>query len=355
MAAGRAWRGLALAGVILAGLAPPVAAGRRVGDTTVFARVPAPGQPEGLAVHDGVVYVGTHTSMAGNAGQEPSRLFRFDLPGGRLLDELRIEGQNVGRVHGLTGMAVGPDGRLYAGDRDPPRILAFDPSRSPLVQTTYATLPDLPRCAAAPPPCAPSSNPGDALPDGLAFDRTGALYVSDVQKATIFRVPPGGGAGAIWFQDPRLDGPFGVNGIAVEPGGRRLVTAVTISNQPDAPSRGSIYSLPLAERPGPGDLTLVHRYAEPMAAPDGITFGRSGRLYVVLAGSNQISILDPTGTEVARFPTGPDNARQEIPYDTPASPVLDGRGSLLVTNQSYVNAVPQRWAVLDSWVDDTPR
>jgi len=86
----------------------------------------------------------------------------------------------------------------------------------------------------------------------------------------------------------------------------------------------------------------------------GILFGHSGRLYVTLAGSNQIAILDPGGTELARFPTAEENAPQEIPWDTPASLFFDGRGSLLVTNQSYVNGIPQHWAVLETWVDDTP-
>jgi sugar lactone lactonase YvrE len=224
---------------------------------------------------------------------------------------------------------------------------------SPPAQTTYATFPDLPRCSSAPPPCAPSSNPGDSLVDALVFDAAGGAYVTDVQKATVFRLPPGGGTGEIWFQDPRLDGPFGVNGIAIDPSGQRVVVAVTISNQPDTLNQGSIYSLPMVERPGPGDLRLVHRYPEPMAAPDGITFGRSGRLYVALAGTNQISVLDPRGTERARFPAAVDNARQEIPFDTPASVVLDGHGSLLVTNQSYINSIARHWAVLDSWVGDS--
>jgi sugar lactone lactonase YvrE len=351
----RSFLALAVAGALLAVLAPPVGAARALGETRVFTRVPAPGHPEGILVRNGVVYVGTHTSMAGNAGGEPSRIFRYDLDSGRPIDAFRVQGQNLSAVHGLVGMAWGPDGRLYVADRNPPRVLALDFYASPPTQTTYATFPNLPRCSSAPPPCAPSTNPGDSLVDGLAFDRAGVLYVSDVQKATIFRVPFGGGLGAIWFQDPRLDGPFGVNGLAIEPSGERLFLAVTISNPPDSAMQGSIYTLPLAAgRPRPADLALVHRFPEPMAAPDGILFGRSGRLYVTLAGSNQISILDPGGTEVARFPTAEDNARQEIPWDTPASLFLDGRGSLLVTNQSYINAIPEHWAVLDTWVDDTP-
>jgi sugar lactone lactonase YvrE len=345
---------LAVAGALIAVLAPPVGATRPLGETRVFARVPAPGHPEGILVRDGIVYVGTHTSMVGNAGQEASRVFRYDLHSGQPIDELRIEGQNLAAVHGLVGMAWGPDGRLYVADRNPPRVLALDFSVSPPTQATYATFPNLPRCSSAPPPCAPSTNPGDSLVDGLVFDKSEVLYVSDVQRATIFRVQPGGGAGEIWFQDTRLDGPFGVNGLAIEPTGRRLLLAVTVSNPPDSAHQGSIYSLPLVDQPGPADLALVHRYPEPWAAPDGLLFGRSGRLYVALAGTNQISILDPGGTELTRFPSAPDNARQEIPWDTPASLALDGRGSLLVTNQSYINAIPQHWAVLDSWVDDTP-
>ena len=350
----RSFIALAAAGALLALPAVPVSAARPFGDTRVFTRVPTPGHPEGILVRDGIVYVGTHTSMTGNAGKDPSRVFRYDLDTGREIGQLVIEGQNLSAVHGLVGMAWGPDGRLYVADRNPPRVLALDFSVSPPRQAMYATFADLPHCSSAPPPCAPSTNPGDSLVDGLVFDQTGVLYVSDVQRATIFRVPPGGGAGAIWFQDARLDGPFGVNGLAIEPSGLRLVLAVTISNPPDSAVQGSIYSLPLVDRPEPGHLTLVHRYPEPMAAPDGLIFGRSGRMYVTLAGTNQISVFDAGNKEIARFPTAQENARQEVPWDTPASLALDGRGSLLVTNQSYVNAIPQHWAVLDTWVDDDP-
>jgi sugar lactone lactonase YvrE len=350
----RPFLALAVAGSLLAVPAPPVHASRPMGDTRIFTRVPAPGHPEGILVRNGVVYVGTHTSMVGNAGKDPSRIFRYDLNSGREIDQLVIEGQNLSAVHGLVGMAWGPDGRLYVADRNPPRVLALDFSVSPPTQATYATFPDLPLCSSAPPPCAPSTNPGESLVDGLIFDATGVLYVSDVQRATIFRVPPGGGPGEIWFQDPRLDGPFGVNGLAIEPNGQRLFMAVTISNPPDSAVQGSIYTLPLTGRPGPGDLALLHRYPEPMAAPDGILFGRSDRFYVALAGTNQIAIHDPSGTEVTRFPTAVENARQEVPWDNPASLALDGRGSLLVTNQSYINAIPQHWVVFDSWVDDLP-
>jgi DNA-binding beta-propeller fold protein YncE len=128
---------------------------------------------------------------------------------------------------------------------------------------------------------------------------------------------------------------------------------MTGSIQPTSPGQGIIYSLPLGpQRPSAEDLETVFTYLEPAAGPDGIAFGVSGKLYVALAGSNQVSILDPDGTEAARFPSAVDNALSPAPYDLPASVAFDGKGSLLVTNQSYFVANADNWVVLDVWVDD---
>src|SRR4051794_35703526 len=97
----RTFCALTAAGALLAVPALPVSAARPVGQTRVFARVPAPGQPEGILVRDGVVYVGTHTSARGNAGGSPSRIFRYDLDSGKPIDEFSIQGQNLAGVHGL--------------------------------------------------------------------------------------------------------------------------------------------------------------------------------------------------------------------------------------------------------------
>ena len=57
----------------------------------------------------------------------------------------------------------------------------------------------------------------------------------------------------------------------------------------------------------------------PGQGPDGMAFGRSGRLYITLAFSNQIAVFDEEGTEVNRF-SGPIYAGFDdpIPYDGPA-------------------------------------
>lgn len=338
---------------LAAGADPPI------GETTVFARVPNPGMPEGIVVLANRVYVGTHASVRGNSGEGPSKIFVFPMGGGTPIDEIVVAGQ-ASATHGLLGMTYDAAGRIYVLDRNPPRVLRINPDTD--AQETYATIPDLPACRPTGPTtnCAPVTVDEPAFPDYLAFDPSGNLYVTDLQAATIFRVPARETGQSlplqtqIWYQDARFDGIFGLNGIAVDASGTKLYFAMTGSQQPARPSQGIIYTLPLqATTPTAADLQEFHVYPEPATGPDGIAFGRSGRLYVALAGSNQVSILEPNGTEAARFPATPlDNALAEIPYDLPASIAFDGAGSILVTNQSFFAADPSHWAVLRAWVND---
>ena len=53
---------------------------------------------------------------------------------------------------------------------------------------------------------------------------------------------------------------------------------------------GKIYRLPLINNPGSDDLQLIYTYPL-FQCPDGIAFDAIGRLFVVMAGSNEISIL----------------------------------------------------------------
>jgi sugar lactone lactonase YvrE len=248
-------------------------------------------------------------------------------------------------------MAFDADGRLYVLDRNPARLLQLDLSGGRPKQSTYATFPDLAPCNSSDPPCSPTTIDSAPFADYLAFDRDGTAYVTDLEQATIFVVPPGGGDAKVWFSDPRLDSVFGPNGIAFGPDGD-LYFAMTGSIQPTEPAQGLIYRIPPIKNPKPKDLEVFFKYLEPAAGPDGIAFGRSGKLYVALAGANQMSILDPDGTEELRFPSQVENQEQEVPYDLPASIAFDGHGSLLVTNQSYFTANEDHWAVLDAWVND---
>lgn len=346
------------------GFAPAGAQDREIGDTRVFTMIGQPGMPEGLAVRDGIVYVSTHASIRSNAGDNtPSKIFKFDLSGAPV-GEIVAAGQDLTKTHGLLAMAFDAAGRLYVADRNPARVARVDLTTG--TWETYGTIPDLAACRPVIGPktgCAPVTVDEPAFPDYIAFDAAGNMYVTDLQAATIFRIPPGGGAAQIWFQDARLDGIFGPNGIAVDPTGTKLYFAMTGSQQPASLAQGIIYTLPISESPGAGDMETVFVYTDPAAGPDGIRFGASGRLYVALAGSNQLSILDGS-TEVARFPDAVSNAtcglplvyappQTCVPYDLPASIGFDGKGSVLLTNQSFFAANPDHWAVLDVWVNDT--
>lgn len=324
---------------------------RPIGDTVLFAPVPAPGAPEGITVLGDVVYVATHATVRGNGGSGPSKLFKYNRITGAPIGEIVIAGQNVDATHGLLGIARDADDRLYVLDRNPARVLRIDPVTG--IQETYATFPDLKPCATTAPPCSPTALDEPPFPDYPAFDAAGNLYVSDLQAATIYRVPPGGGPAQIWFQDARLDGVFGPNGVAVRTEQGKLYFAVSLSQQAETPGAGLILTLPLVAAPGPADLGVFHRFALPADGPDGIAFGASGKLYTALAGSNQMAVIRPDGTEEARWPSAADNALMDPRYDLPASLAFDGDGSILLTNQSFFAGIESNMVVFDVWVDDT--
>ena len=342
-------------GVLIMVVGLPARAVQPIGYTEVFAEVGEPGMPEGIAVHDGSVYVSTHVSVRGNAGGPPSKIFEYDRATGDLLGEIVVQGQDLSVTHGVLALIFDAEGRMYAVDRHPGRVLRFDFSTDPPTQETYATIPDLPACRTVDEgtPCSPTLLDQATFADYITFDQDGTMYVTDLEAATIFRVPPTGAlprAAEIWFQDPRLDSVFGPNGIQIGPDGM-LYMAMTGSLQPTSPVGGIIYRLP-TDAPGPEDLEIFHQWLEPAVGPDGIAFGADGHLYVALAGHNQISILDPVGDEILRFPDPITNQLQDVPFDLPASIAFDGSGWILVTNQSFFTATPEHWVVFEVWVND---
>jgi sugar lactone lactonase YvrE len=132
--------------------------------------------------------------------------------------------------------------------------------------------------------------------------------VTDSLQATIFRYMPGGGAPEIWFQSAQFESggflPAGANGIRLDPAREHLyVVGSTSAADPD---RGTIYRLPLQEGNEKTDLEIVHEYTEG-EGPDQFAFGKAGDIYVLLALSNQISVLAPDGTEIVRVQSAPDD------------------------------------------------
>ena len=83
--------------------------------------------------------------------------------------------------------------------------------------------------------------------------------------------------------------------------------------------------------------------------PDSLAFGRSGTMYVTLAGISQIAIVGTDGVERSRITAANGSA---IPLDNPAVMAFDdARKSILVTNHAIFGD-PAHFAVLRIFVGE---
>jgi sugar lactone lactonase YvrE len=326
---------------------------RPFGDVQALAQVPdPPGFPEGIAVKGNKVYVAGPASF-NTANTPPSQVFAYDTRTGELLRTYTIQGEFLGAPHANSCIAFDDEDRLYVVNLQ--LGIARIDVESGQQQTYAAPLPDLAPCAPnQTTPCSPTPVDLPPLPNDIAFDEDGNLYETDSFQATIWRIPPGGGQPRIWFQDSRLATNFGPNGLRLSPDGDKLFFTVTSDNtdlSPNAPfTGGRVYTLPLVHHPAVSDLHLFHQYNG--EAPDGIAFGKSGKLYVMLAvpGFSGISILQPNGTEITQLHNAPNSPFD--PYDSPANAAFDKHGSLLVTNHAFATMIPSHFTVLSVFVDD---
>ena len=323
---------------------------RPFGDVQTLATVPfPPGFPEGIAVNGDKVYVAGPASFD-TAGTPASKVFAYDSKTGELLRTYEIQGELTQFPHANSCIAFDDEGRLYVVN------LQLGIVRINLgsgAQQSYAApLPDLAPCSQSPAPCSPTVINNPPLPNDIAFDTAGNLYLTDSFQATIWRIAPGGGQPQIWFQDSRLDTPFGANGLRLSPDNTKVYFAVTAEGIGPVGNflGGKIYTLPLVSSPQAGDLQTFFQYNG--EAPDGIAFGKSGKLYVALAApfNSGISILAPNGTEASRL-TNPAGS-PIFPYDSPANMAFGKQGTMLVTNHAFATMIPSNFTVLDVFVDD---
>jgi sugar lactone lactonase YvrE len=340
---------------LLCCLIDPTARAAQFGDVSVFAQVPTQGLltgfPEGIAVRGDRVYVAGPATLGTSLNNQPSKVYEFDLADGALLRTIDVQGETVfGAEHANACVAFDGDGRLYVLNTQL-GTLRLDLQTEQ--QTTYSpALPNQPICALGlqKKPCTPTLLNLPPLANDLVFDDAGNLYVTDSMQATIWRIPPGGGAPQAWFRDPRLASPYiGVNGIRLSPDRSRVFISVTI----DMLGRGHLYTLPLVDQPSAASLQKFHSFGLG-EAPDGFAFGASGNLYVTIAlpGKSGIVVLDPGGNEIARIV----NPLLSLlsPFDAPANLDFDGQGNLLVTNHAFVSGLvlPGQFQVLRVFVDD---
>src|SRR6266481_6316238 len=162
--------------------------------------------PEGLTVgEDGNVYVATFGFNQNGAVSGPGQLFVFN-PEGRLLRQVSIAGSSP---H-ILGLAFHPmTGSLLVLDFGAGKVLKVDPVTG--ASSVFMTV------------------TGNSGLNGLTFDRSGNVYVSDSFQGIIWKTGPSGGTPTAWYAptnpgqndlllpDPNageiLSPPFGANGI----------------------------------------------------------------------------------------------------------------------------------------------
>jgi sugar lactone lactonase YvrE len=319
-------------------------------DIRTFTRIPAPGQPEPVAIGPREqVFVGTNQQGKGDA-DAPSKIFVYSRRGRRIRD-IVLRGQDLEREHGSQGLAFDGRWRLHVLDRSArARVVRINLQTGR--QRDYATFRDVPSCTVSGRETDCSATVGDMppAPNYGAFAPDGSLYVTDIEQALIWRVPPGGGRPEVWFTDPRLENIFGPNGIQVLGDGRTILFVVTAKGPVTGdPTSGAIFRLPIRDNGTPGELRTFWS-SRPFDGPDGLAVGRTGKVYVALAGANQLGVISAQGQELTRVPANPlENAQMEIPFDGPASMAFLGR-RLLMSNQTDAlvgPGNPDRWAVFD--------
>ncbi len=326
---------LAAALLALTTATPASAQARERGDTRVFSLVPAPGFPAYVQVHtNGRVYAGSYIDSGSTA---PSRVFEWAADG-TLLRSWSVPGQRLDQDHGVQVANQTRDGKLVLLETSTASVLTLDVRTGGFRRVVRF--------------------PDGAVPNYATWGPRGALFVTDYADGVIWKVAPGSRTPRRWFTSPALEGAveFGTTGIRYRPGRHDLlITQQTVSDGSDLPTNGALYRLPLDDRGRPGTIETLWS-SQPGDLPDGFGIGRSGHVYVALAGlANQLVELTATGEEVRRFgtPLTGDNG-SPVPFDTPCSATFLGR-SVLVANQSAVAGDPTHQAILDVRVGEPGR
>ena len=318
-----------------------------IGDTSIFATLPYPGHPFGVAVDHARVYISTSRGdffaspqTGGQLNSDGERIFAYDLAG-KLMHTTSIATMPNADM-GLFGLALDgnptPNHNLYVADMNG-RILRLALDRDAPAPEVFAQ------------PPAPFVGLGwhATMWNDLVFDPAGNLFMTD-DKPRLWRVTPDGQA-SVWFEDSRLRGLFGFAGGPlggrIDPSGKYLYFTITLSGE--FPFESVVYRLPLVDHPTFADLQVVHRFPvvpnQPLPQATGLAFAASGNMYVSLIGTNEIAVLDPAGNEIRRI--------SSPLFDSPWGLAFIG-DSLLVTNADIqFPESPNRWNVLKVFVGET--
>jgi sugar lactone lactonase YvrE len=170
---------------------------------------------------------------------------------------------------------------------------------------------------------------GFLAPNAIAQNRHRTLFVSDSFAGAIYTVEPTGGGKKLWKADPKLATtgfpPFGANGVSFD----RTESFLYVANADGSAGDVAVF----AKGATTADPQLLH-------GADGIMFDVTGQLWVCANQANEIQVLSPSGTLVARY----GHHRGDDAMVFPASLVFHER-ALYVTNL-YFGAFGGKLSVL---------
>lgn len=276
-----------------------------------------PGNPEGLALGpDGTMYAGIW---------ETGQIVRLDGKGGSEV-VATIPDPETGKAGITLGMEFGPDGVLYvaymwhysAAEEADPHHAACRDSRD-IYTGIYAV--DLHNHQAKPFLTKKDGWPG-CFPDDIAFDRHGNMYVTDLTLSGIWKIAPDR-TYSLWSTDPLLQwapdpfnaAPEGANDLVITRDGSGLLV-VTDGNP-------GVVRVPIQPDGSAGRASWV---VQNLDVTDGVELDPEGNIYVSEIFREEVSVFSSDGSERIVIAT-PDTA----PIVNPTSLVYRN-GALCIAN-----------------------
>ena len=263
--------------------------------------------PEGIAIgRDGTIFFGNRRLEGEGRVSEILAI----APGGSVSTIATLDPSTPpGFDFGVLGLAVNPRGDVYAA------VASGNPATHGVWKVgrdgTRARLP---------------GSEAIEMPDALAFDARGNLYVSDARGGSVWRFSPGG-AGSVWLRHELLapDPNLGANGIAFIPP-RTLYVANT--------DRALIARIPIKPDGSPGEPDVVAEGFD-LLLVDGLVADVRGDLHAVVVGASIFGTaplvrIDPETGSIT--PSTPDVVRFDFPTSLAFGTGGGNRQSVYVVN-----------------------